>query len=157
MPRAALSKRPKHPLAVAKGGRPAIIKATPELVARACARITKGLPIESALNLEGISRQAMDKWRAKNPSVQIAFQRAETQFEEDMVALLRGHAIKDGKIGQWLLERRTRASWLPPATKTELTGKDGGAIQAMTISKILLSNVSQSPDALKDMKVAQPV
>lgn len=152
---AKLAKRQPHPLAP-KGGRPQVIKATPELVARVCAKIEQGLPIESSLVLEGISRQALDKWRNKNPLIEIQFQRAEALFEERMVGKVEKHADKDVKAATWLLERRSRGQWLPAPTKTELTGKDGGPIQALTLSKVLLSSVAQAVDAPKPMKQAIP-
>jgi hypothetical protein len=156
MSRAAIAKkRVLHPLAPV--GRPPKVRATVELVAKACADIRKGLSIEASLIRPGVAPQTMDVWRKKNVMVELEFKRAEADFEDWIIGIIRGHALKDPKSAQWLTERRLRGTWLPPVARTELTGKDGGAIQAMTISKILLSNVSQSPDALKDMKVAQPV
>lgn len=147
--------RKPHPLAPAVG-RPSIIKATPELVAAACADIRAGLPIESALIRQGICRQAMDKWRAKNPAVALAFERAESDWEAEMVALMSKHALRDAKAAQWLMERRLRGAWLPPAGKVELTGKDGGPMQSLTISKALLASVAGGADQSRPMLNVTP-
>lgn len=154
-----LAKKPRgssHPLQPSKGGRPPVVKATPELIEAACNDIRLGLTIEGALALQGISRVSVDRWRKINPAVNLAFERAEHEFEKDLLAKLQRHSDKDQKAATWLLERRSRGQWLPAPTKTELTGKDGGPIQALTLSKVLLSSVAQAVDAPKPMKQAIP-
>lgn len=153
MPR--LPKGQIHPLAPAKG-RPQLVKCTPELVKAACDDIRRGLPIESALVLRGVTWSGMDYWRKRNPAIEQAFKRAEVEFESDMVNLLRRHAEKDAKAAQWLTERRLRGNWQPAAGKVEVTGKDGGAIQALTISKVLLSSVAQAADLPRPMVNVTP-
>jgi hypothetical protein len=153
MPRK-LTVRKQHPLAMV--GRPPKVRATVELVAKACADIRKGLTIEAAFVRQGVLTQTMDVWRKKNSMVEREIRSAEADFEDYIIGLIRGHAVKDTKAAQWLAERRLRGNWLPPVARTELTGKDGGAIQAMTLSKVLFSNVSQGPDLPKQMKVAVP-
>jgi hypothetical protein len=144
----------KHPLAPV--GRPPKVRATAEVVSKACADIRKGLSIEAALVRQGVAPQTMDVWRKKNPQVDLDFKRAEADFEDEIIGLIRGHAAKDSKSAQWLAERRLRGTWLPPAQRQELTGKDGGPIQALTLSKVLLSSVAQAVDAPKPMKQAIP-
>ena len=146
--------RKPHPLAPV--GRPQIVKATPELVAAACADIAKGLPIESALVRQGIAPSTMATWRLKNPAVELAFATAETEFETWLVNVIRGHALKDTKAACWLAERRLRGQWAPPAGKVELTGKDGGPIQSLTISKTLLANVAQGADMPRPVRNVTP-
>lgn len=143
--------RTPHPLRPSKGGRPATIKATPELVEAACADIELGLPIESALVLRGISRKAMDKWRAINPAVEQAFANAESRFERRMVLNIESASKRDPKCSQWLLERRASQRWAQ-VTKAELTGKGGGPLQSMTISKQLFASVASDPDRAKNVK-----
>ena len=130
-----------------RSGRPGKIKATPELLQRACDSISRGLGLESALILAGVSPTGMERWRKENPLVETRLQIAERMWEEGIVAMLHGKAAAgDTKVGQWLLERRMSARWLP-ALKTELTGANGGAIQHITIHKSLLGSVAGSPDA----------
>ena len=130
-----------------RAGRPARIKATPELLQKACDSIANGLGIESALILAGVTPNSLDRWRKENPLVEARLQVAERMWEEGIVAMLNGKAAAgDAKVGQWLLERRMSSRWLP-ALKTELTGANGGAIQHITIHKSLLGSVAGSPDA----------
>lgn len=147
--------RKPHPLAPGPG-RPSLVKATPELVDAACADIALGLPVESALILRGISPQGMAKWREKNPAVELAFKTAEATFERSMVVLMQAHAKRDAKAVQWLMERRTRGQWAAPAGKVELTGKDGGPMQSLTISKALLASVAGGPDQARPMLNVTP-
>lgn len=135
-----------------RAGRPARVKATPELLQKACASISNGLGIDSALILAGVSPNSLDRWRKDNPLVEQRLQIAERMWEMGIVAMLNGKASAgDSKVAQWLLERRMSARWLP-AVKTELTGANGGAIQHITIHKSLLGSVAGSPDAERQGK-----
>lgn len=139
----------KHPLMPNKGGRPTVrVKATPEMVAGICDSIRGGLSIESSCVLHGITRAGIDKWRKLNPSVNAQFEKAESDFENDMVSKLKGFASNDGKWAAWLLERRMSGRWAQ-VSKQELTGKDGGP--QLTIAKTLVGTMGVQGDA-KDAK-----
>lgn len=143
---------PLHPevYTAGKAGRPANVKATPELVKQICDDIRTGLPEESALIRAGITRQGIERWKKSNPVVQQAFDKAETDWEKGLVALITSKAASDHKAATWLLERRAAQRWAP-VSKTELTGKNGGAMQVHSLSTQLLASVGG------DMKQAVPV
>lgn len=129
-----------------KGGRPVLLrKLTPEVVDKVIANVRMGLPQESALVLAGITRQAVDKWRQRNPLLQIRFEQAECEFEAEMVARINTFGKTDTKSTQWLIERRLNR-WAP-VTKAELTGKDGAPLGAMTVSQQLFASVAGAKDA----------
>jgi hypothetical protein len=147
------------PLAVAnKGGRPAGVKPTEAVLARVCERIESGLPIDSALVLEGMSRQNAPLWLKRYPQAQEAFDISESKWESAMLAKVAAHGFKDHKALTWILERRAAQRWAPLA-KTELTGKNGGALQVTTLSKVLLATVASASDNLirvKPVPTAKP-
>lgn len=127
--------------APSKGGRPPLLrKLTPQAIDDVLGRIRMGLPIESALIKAGITRQAIDKWRQRNPALQHRFAEAEADFEADMVARINGFACNDTKSAQWLLERRMKGEW-SPLTKSEVTGANGGPI--LSVSQVLFSSVAK--------------
>lgn len=126
-----------------KPGRPSVPKKlSPQIIETILNKIEQGLPQESALVLAGISRQAVDVWRKRNPLLQLRFEQAECKFEERLLANINVFAGTDMKAAAWLLERRL-PRWAP-MTKTELTGKDGGPV--LTLSQQLLASVAGGRD-----------
>lgn len=160
---AEITKKPKrknHPRSikqamalVAKGkpGRPAGIKDSPAVVNGVCGRIMDGLHIESALILAGMSRANVPNWLKLHPKAALMFEAAEVAWEEKLVRRVEAFSKEDVKAAQWLMERRAARKWAP-LTKTEVTGKDGAALQSMTLSKVLLATVSSQADTLERVK-----
>lgn len=131
-----------------KPGRPYAHKATPELVAAVCKRVSGGLSVESALVIQGLSRASVPAFLKRYPAAEREFETASHLFEEQMLAQVVRHAARDAKSAQWLLERRHAGQWAP-VSKTEITGKGGAPIAALTLSKVLLSQVAAAPDRAK--------
>lgn len=154
--------REPHPCSVEawdpvnKGGRPVVNKRLERAeVERVIAEVRQGLPLESALVLVGINRGVVDKWKARNPLLQLEFAKAEAEFESEMVRRIAGFATSSERSAQWLLERRASSRWAA-VSKQELTGKDGGPVQALAIAKHLLGNSAVESDADRAAK-AKPV
>lgn len=132
----------RHELAPVEGkaGRPTVRKRlTRADIDGVLGHIAEGLSIESSLALVGVSRAVVDKWRKLNPSLQLEFEKAEHAWEKKLVGNINRFANDDLKAASWLLERRLPTRWAP-ISKTELTGKDGGAI--IGVSQVLLSSVA---------------
>lgn len=119
---------------------------TGEALEAVLADLRIGLTIESALVRAGIGRDNMDKWRKRNPALELEFAKAEADFEAEIVRNINAAARSDHRAGQWLLERRRSASWAP-VTKQELTGRNGGPIQEITLAKQLLGTVPTATEA----------
>lgn len=126
------------------------IQPTKEYVAKVSAAIAQGAGIESALVANGMSRSHAEKWLKQHTHARLAFEEAEAKWECDMAALIHGKASTEYKAAAWLLERRAAARWAPVG-KTELTGKNGGAIQVHSLSAQLLASVGG------EMKQAVPI
>jgi hypothetical protein len=149
-----------HPLMPPKGkaGRPVVrIKATPALIAGICESIKGGLSIESSCILHGITRTGVDRWRKINPAVNSQFEKAEVQFEADLVGKMKGFASNDVKAASWLLERRLSRSWAQ-VSKNELTGKDGGPVKSLSLAKEMVGGMGAKVDqSLSSPRSAQPL
>jgi hypothetical protein len=126
------------------------IQPTKEYVAKVSEAIAHGAGIESALVANGMSRSHAEKWLKQHTHARLAFEEAEAKWECGMAALIHGKASADYKAAAWLLERRTAARWAA-VSKTELTGKNGGAMQVHSLSSQLLASVGG------DLKQAVPV
>jgi hypothetical protein len=141
-----------HPLQPSKGGRPTVrVKATPEMVTAICADVRKGLSIESACILQGIARSGVDRWRKLNPSVNAQFEKAESEFESDILGFIRIKAPDDVKAATWLLERGRPQRWAQ-VSKSELSGKNGKDLPALTVHKTLLGSMSTVDAAPKKLE-----
>lgn len=128
------------------------LKATPEVIQKILANISRGLTQEKALILAGISRQAMHRWKKANPVLQQKFDEAEAEAEAKLVDTIVTATSTDWKAANWLLERRH--AWAA-VTKTELTGKNGGPVQSLSIAKQLVGSMSTKADPAA--KRVQPV
>ena len=143
---------PLHPAvykgdnAIARNGRPARVKVTPELIEMILERIRTGLSIESSLILAGVHRTAIEKWRKANPALDAQFVKAEVECESQLVGNVRRMAASDLKANQFLLERRWSSKWAP-VSKSELTGKDGAALHS-TIAKRMLGSIATKRKAV---------
>lgn len=131
-----------------KAGRPAKLKATPELVAKVRSYVLGGLSIESGLILSGISSGSCDHFLKQYPEAKEEFLKAERDFELKMVRRIELASERDPKWGAWLLERRVGHRWAPIA-KSELSGPNGGPIQTLTLGKQLLATVAVGHDKVK--------
>lgn len=131
-----------------KAGRPARIKATPQLVDAAVADIMTGLSIESALVLRGIAVGSVSYFLRLHPEAKEAFDKAERDFEKIHVSRIHAAAERDPKWSTWLLERRVGHRWAPLA-KSEVSGPNGGPIQTLTLGKQLLATVAIGSDKVK--------
>ena len=128
-----------------KRGRPSTIALAPDKCAAALAHVARGLPISSALVLAGIDRANVAYFLTKNPKMRGEFCRAEAEFELGLIDGLTAKAPADARVAQWLLERRLGQGWVA-VSRAEVTGKDGGPLQSLTISKALLASVGRAPD-----------
>jgi len=140
--------RKPHPLApspIARNGRPARVKVTPELVENILSHIAKGMPVEASCILAGITRDAVDRWLKVNPALRHKFAVAELQWEETILGNINSAAKADHRAGQWLLERRAASRWAP-INKQEITGKDGGPVKELHIAKHILGKVADPGD-----------
>lgn len=131
-----------------KAGRPAKLKATPELVNKVRNYVLGGLSIDSGLILSGIPSGSMDHFLKQYPEAKEEFLKAEREFESRMVARLESASERDPKWVAWLLERRVGHRWAPMA-KSEVSGPNGGPIQTLTLGKQLLATVAVGHDKVK--------
>jgi hypothetical protein len=132
--------------AISRGrGRPRIHNIAAEKADAAIQRVRAGLPIVSALVLSDVRHGDVANLLNKMPALRLALSKAEAEFEFKHVQNIENRALTDAKFSQWLLERRQGDRWLP-VSRTEITGKDGGALQSLTISKTLLASVGRAPD-----------
>lgn len=138
-----------------KAGRPVVYKDDPAFVSAVASKIEDGLFIESALILLGVPHSSVDFYCKKYPRALRVFKQAEAKFEAEMVDNIKRKAQSDPKCSQWLLERRAAAKWAQ-VTKSELTGKNGGPLASLTLSKVLLASVSIAPDRVKPVKAIKP-
>lgn len=101
---------------------------TAENIADICARIARGVPIRLAAESVGISRQALDDWRRRDPDLEALIGRARSSALAESVERI----VEAGKRGDWradayVLERA-------PETRDEygqLVGKGGGGINVV--------------------------
>lgn len=95
-------------------GRPR--KDTPETVRLLERCLQEGMTRRGACALAGITEQTFNNWMHEGNGFLELVQRAESQFEHDMVAGIKAHP--KGKM--WLLERRLRKDWEPPKQQVEV-------------------------------------
>jgi hypothetical protein len=146
--------RKPHPLApnpIARNGKPARVAITPELIETILNNIQGGMPVEPSCILAGITRDGVDKWLKKNPALRHRFMVAELEWEKTIVGNIQSAAKADHRAGQWLLERRVSSRWAP-VSKQELTGKNGGPLQQMTLAKELLGGLANKGDPAEAAK-----
>lgn len=130
----------------AKVGRPSTVSLSPAKADAALADVRHGLPIVSALVLQGIAKGTVDYFLNRNPTLRAELAKAEAEFERGLLENLVAKSASDARVAQWLLERRAGGQWAP-VTRAEVTGKDGGPLQSLTISRALLATIGKAPDA----------
>ena len=91
--------------------------------------------INHALAIAGFSKQAFHAYRLKCPEAEERLEQARAEADGKLVTLVHTFAADDAKSAQWLLERRRPLEY-SLASKVELTGKDGGAIQLDAVSRM---------------------
>lgn len=119
------------------------LKASPEMVEKIVGFLRGGLALERAVVLAGVTPRAVAKWREANENLSQVFTAAEIEIENELIQAMRLAVGKDYKAAAWLLERRFQ--W-EPKHRTEVTGRDGGPIQALTIHKHLMASMAAQPD-----------
>lgn len=133
------AERGMHVIKLRPGGS---MKASADLVRRILKSIDGGLTIEKAIIKCGVSVDMVDRWKRSNATLCQLFLQAELEQEEKLVGYIKKAAPTEWKAANWLLERRHQ--WLQQL-RNELTGKDGGALQVVTLHKSLLSVVGGAP------------
>lgn len=134
-----------------KIGRPT--KCTPEAIAIICAEVAKGIPKKYAGVAAGVTYQAMMQWEELAKEGHEPF----LTFAREMQAARRTHiamrleAIESGagdwKRQAWLLER-LEPTLFAPTTRTQISGPDGGPVQAQAIAQVVVvPEVAATADA----------
>lgn len=132
-----------------RDGKTKVTQCTPDVIRKVATLVASGNTVKQAVAAIGISWNTASKWRAyadegKQPYVDYfeAIAEAKAACEVSMVqAVYKFGMAGDAKALQYILERRYGQRWRPPSQRQELTGKDGGPIQAKTISELTLPEV----------------
>lgn len=130
-------------------GRPA--KCTPEIIARVCAEVARGMPKKYAGALVGVHYTTLHEWEergAKGEEPFATFARALADARAQHIAM-RLEAIERGegdwKRQAWLLER-LEPTLFGPTSRTQVTGADGGPVQ-MAAQVVVVPAMAASADA----------
>ena len=104
---------------------------------------TIGLAPYKAAQCAGISELTLKTWFKKEPKFAVECATARAKSEKSLVSSIRSVVTKDQpwQHNAWLLERGF--GWV---NRTELTGKDGGAVQVHSVNKqtlMLISGIGQ--------------
>ena len=124
-----------------KIGRPT--KCTPEAVAIICAEVAKGIPKKYAGVAAGVDYDTILLWEKLGKEGDERY----SVFARDLAAARRTHiamrleAIESGagdwKRQAWLLER-LEPTLFAPTTRTQISGPDGGPVQAQAIAQVVV-------------------
>lgn len=123
------------------GGRPG--KLTEELSEGIVASIRRGNYIETAANINGVSKPSVFAWMKKGREQKNGIYRrfldallkAQSEFEAEMLGIVDMHAHKDWRAAAWRLEHMRPRRFAQKA-KIEHTGKGGGPIQTAELSSM---------------------
>lgn len=122
------------------------LKLTPEVQQTILAAISRGLTVDKAAILAGISNRSLVRWREAYPAFLDECRKAEVQAEDAFLASLKVKGEGGNKLwtaDAWVLERRF--GW-HPVSRSEITGAQGGPIQHLTVAKTLLARVGGMGD-----------
>lgn len=132
-PETAVAQAPKR-----KVGRPSQTKLTPEVRKIVLDSIALGMPLHRAAIRAGVSERSLVRWREANPEFMEECRKHEADAEAACLASLKSKGEGGNRLwttDAWLLERRFGYH---PVSRSEITGKDGGPIQHLTIAKQIL-------------------
>lgn len=115
--------------------------------------IGEGLPLDVAALNAGVSYRSISRWKEWDEAFHDECKQAEARAQRSLVSDLKSKAAAGNKVwtaNAWMLERRF--GW-HPVSRSEITGKDGGPIQHLTIAKQILLRAG----AKGEPKKAEPV
>jgi hypothetical protein len=94
-------------------------KDTPTTVDVLLCCLEEGMTRVGAAAIAGVAERTFYDWMRDNPEFSQAVERAEAEFEQDMVRGIK----REPKGKAWLLERRLRAGWAPPKLEIDASQK----------------------------------
>jgi hypothetical protein len=109
---------------------------TPEVTEAVCAELREGLSIASACAAAGIDRATFHRWIARGDEgppfsdFRNATTKARAVGTRSLEVTVRTAALDDWRAAAWMLERKAPEDW---SKRTEITGKDGGPIEAQIV------------------------
>lgn len=116
-------------------GRP--IECTEALIADICAHLSQGRSQRVTCKIVGISQQTWANWKHRGEDGEAPFDlflerttRASAEGHSRLLEHIEAAAPKDWRAAGWLLEHMDPETY---ARRTEVTGKDGGPIEAQVV------------------------
>lgn len=109
---------------------------TPEITEIICAELREGLSIASACAAAGVHRSSFHEWVSRSDEgppfsdFADATTKARAAGTRALEVTVRTAAGTDWRAAAWMLERKAPEDW---SKRTEITGKDGGPIEAQIV------------------------
>lgn len=109
---------------------------TPEVTEIVCRELRLGLSIASACAAANIDKATYHRWIARGDEgppfgdFRDATTKARSEGTRGLEHTVRKAAVGDWRAAAWMLERRAPEDW---SKRTEITGKDGGAVEVQVI------------------------
>lgn len=109
---------------------------TPEVTEIVCRELRLGLSIASACAAAGITKTSYYEYHqraSEGPPFSVfaaATTKARSEGTRGLEHTVRKAAVGDWRAAAWMLERRAPEDW---SKRTEITGKDGGAVEVQVI------------------------